>query len=82
MVKIQNSGLVLGSSKFPLPQLPQKMTLTLKGVKIGLKNNHLALLVQICDTLCRTEQSFDLYLLNLRNYLSNQRILSVAGIAG
>ena len=54
LVKLGYDGSVLGSSQFLLlPQLPQKMTLTLKVTQNLLENNHLDLLVKIRDTLCR-----------------------------
>jgi len=51
-VKLNYGGLVLRSNQF-LISLPQ-MTPALKVIKRDSKNNHLALLISICDTLCVT----------------------------
>jgi len=49
--KFYYGGLVLGSSLFSLlPQLPQKMTITSKVVKVDSK---IIILIKIRDTLCR-----------------------------
>ena len=62
LIKLGYSCLVLGSSQFLImPQLPQKMMLATKVVKINSKNNHLASLsksvthsVVVCLTLQNT----------------------------
>jgi len=53
--KLGYSGLVLGSSQFPLlPQQSQKRIL----LQNRLKNNHSASLIQIRDTLCKNRHWF------------------------
>ena len=54
LVELCNGVLVLSSSQFSLlPELSQKMISLQSGQK-WLKNNHLASLVYVCDTLCCT----------------------------
>ncbi len=52
--KFYYGGLVLGASQFSLLHQPsQKNEAQFQGGQNWFKNNHLALLIWICDTLCR-----------------------------